>query len=100
MIGLAVRLLMTPALSTPTTSVPMRAVPTEAARLLAVPRSAPTSPASSLGDEVTSTLKSSVTSAPWPMPKATRPSRTGKVLQLLLTTKASHNAPAATSVKA
>ena len=40
------------------------AVPTPAARFWVVPRSEPTSPASSLGAAVTSTLKTSVTSAP------------------------------------
>ena len=56
-----------------------------------VPRSEPTSPASSLGEAVTSTLNSSVTSAPCPMPNSTRPNRTGTALQSLRTTKASHS---------
>ena len=44
------------ALSSPTRSAPATAVPTAAAKLLVVPRREPTSPASSLGEEVTSTL--------------------------------------------
>ena len=79
------------ALSRPTRSAPDTAVPTAAARLLVVPRSEPTSPASSLGEDVTSTLNSRVTSAPCPIPNKTRPISTGTALQSLRTTKASHS---------
>ena len=58
-------------------SAPATAVPTPAARLLVVPRRAPTSPASSLGAAVTSTLNTSVTSAPWPMPNDDQPEHDG-----------------------
>ena len=71
-------------------SAPATAVPTAAARFCVVPRSDPTSPARSLGEAVTSTLNSSVTSEPCPMPNRTSPKRTGISLQSLRTTKASH----------
>ena len=71
------------------------AVPTAAARLLVVPRSEPTSPASSCGEDVTNTLNNKVTSDPWPMPNSTRPNITGTELQSLRTTKASHNSAVA-----
>lgn len=52
------------ALRMPTTSTPVTAVPTAPARLLTVPRNAPTSAAKSFGEDVTSTLNSSVASPP------------------------------------
>ena len=88
------RLRMIVALSRPTSNAPATAVPTAAARFCVVPRSEPTSPASSLGEAVTSTLNTSVTSDPCPMPNAISPMRTGNVLQSLCTTKASHNSAA------
>ena len=78
-------------LSRPTRSAPASAVPTPAARFWVVPRSEPTSPASSLGAAVTSTLKTSVTSAPWPSPNTISPIITTGALQSLRTTQASHS---------
>ena len=64
-----------------------------------MPRSEPTSPASSFGAAVTSTLNTSVTSAPWPMPKVISPSITGTADQSLRTTQASQSSPTTHSAK-
>ena len=64
-----------------------------------MPRSEPTSPASSFGEDVTNTLNNKVTSEPWPMPNSTRPNSTGIELQSLCTTKASHSSAVAHSPK-
>ena len=98
-IGFDARLRTTIVLNMPTSNAPATAVPTAAARLLVVPRSEPTSPASSFGDAVTSTLNSSVTSAPWPMPNTISPSMTGTELQSLRTTNDSHSSPAVHRMK-
>ena len=52
-------------------------------------RGRPTSPASSFGAAVTSTLKTRVTRAPCPMPKTMSPMMVGTVSQLLVTTNES-----------
>jgi hypothetical protein len=54
-----------------------------------VPRTDPTSPANALGEAETSTLKTRVTSAPWPTPNAISPPIVGTVSQLLVVTNAS-----------
>ena len=87
-------------LSKLTATTPANAVPSAVERLLATPRSAPTSPASDLGDEVTITLNSKVSNAPSPRPTIISPRMTIPVPQLLPTTKDSKVNPMATSVKA
>ena len=88
------------ALRMPTTSAPVTAVPTAAARLLTVPRKAPTSPANSFGEDVTSTLNSSVASAPWPRPTSINPSTTETSLQSFRIITASSSVPTVTTAKA
>src|SRR5699024_555009 len=78
-----------PTPSTITSTAPITAVPTAEARFWVVPRSEPTSPARCFGAEVTSTLNTSVTSAPCPIPKTMRPRIVGRVSQLFVTTNAS-----------
>jgi hypothetical protein len=81
-----------------TSSAPTSAVPTADARFCVVPRIDPTSPASRRGAEVTSTLNTRVTSAPWPTPNTTSPRIVGSVSQLFVTT--SDNQTSATVVSA
>src|SRR5699024_5604141 len=83
-----------------TRSAPTTAVPTAEARFWVLPRIDPTSPASSAGADVTRTLNTSVTRAPWPMPNAIRPTIVGTVSQLLVTTTDSQTRAAVASVKA
>ena len=87
------------ALSTPTTNTLAKAVPTAADRLLVVPRSAPTSPANSLGEAETRTLNTSVSSEPCAKPTTIRLTITSGVPQSFRTTKASHTSPTATIAK-
>ena len=89
-----------PTLSSATSIAPTIAVPTAEARFWVLPRSEPTSPASSAGAEVTRTLNTSVTSAPCPIPKATSPMIVGRVSQLLFTTNESQTSAAVARVNA
>src|SRR5215471_18762910 len=67
--------------SSPTATTLANAAPSAFETLFATPRNAPTSPASRLGDADTSTLNSSVSSVPSPIPTRSRPRMTATVLQ-------------------
>ncbi len=100
MVGLLAMLLLMRKASTPTVSTPARAVPSAVDRLLAVPRNAPTSPANSLGDDVTRMLNNSVSSDPSPRPNDDRLMMTAGVPQPLPMVKASKTRAADTMLKA
>src|SRR5262249_41127457 len=74
---------VTNTLSRATATTLANAVPSAVERLFATPRSAPTSPANSLGDKATSTLNNSVSSAPSPIPATISPAITVGVPQSL-----------------
>src|SRR5262245_55842239 len=79
----------------PTATTLANAAPSAFETLFATPRNAPTSPASRLADADTSTLKSSVSSVPSPMPTRSRPRMTATVLQSSPTVKATATRPTA-----
>src|SRR5262245_51962488 len=84
--------------NSPTATTLANAAPSAFETLFTTPRNAPTSPASRLGDSDTSTLNSSVSSVPSPMPTRSRPRMTATVLQSLPTLKATITRPIVTRI--